>query len=71
VRRVAEEGLSWLPRFDIVDFNADRECLPLAAALGPKARLCECAGQSVDRDTYRLFDLQTGVPTDAYSAEAP
>lgn len=23
----------------------------------------------VDRDTYRLFDLQTGVPTDAYGLD--
>jgi hypothetical protein len=23
----------------------------------------------VDRDTYRLFDLETGVPTDAYSLD--
>jgi hypothetical protein len=23
----------------------------------------------VDRDTYRLFDLQTGVPTDAYGVD--
>ena len=25
----------------------------------------------VDRDTYRLFDLETGVPTDAYGLTRP
>ena len=30
---------------------------------------CDTAGSTVDRNTYALFDLESGVPTDAYELE--
>ena len=39
-----------------------------AAAVSLSLATCDKKGE-VDRDTYRLFDLQTGVPTDAYNLD--
>jgi hypothetical protein len=57
-------GLQLLGKFDPRKYKAIFEyfdSLLVGLTATPKGE--------VDRDTYRLFDLQTGVPTDAYGVD--